>query len=252
MLLGLKRDIVVHFAADGAGAHIGGSAAGNDCVDVATVAGEAVVAMITEVADVADSAAGGNDLDERAVNAPKGYVAAERVDFDVAILHVGQSDRTIESLDVHVSVGNVAYVNGCGRAFQGNVAVKLLGAQAAGAGMQGDAGVGGDENLVIDASGLGICSRKQMGLNLNPVADQCVVDFNFIGGKYGADNDEVAGRRLYRNRAIGIIDGNSGSRPDIKPVLLARLGEQRSRHDGSGQDSADGGELNCVPAHKVL
>jgi len=117
VLLGLERDIVVHFAADGAGAHVGGSAARDDCVYVATMAGEAVVAVVTEIPNVADSAAGGDDLYQGTVDAAKGYVAAERVDLDVPILHVGQSDRTIESLDVHVGVGDVADVNGCGRAF---------------------------------------------------------------------------------------------------------------------------------------
>src|SRR5690348_12874731 len=108
----------MHFAADGAGAHIGGSSARDDCVDVATVAGEAVVAMVSEIPGVADPAGGGNDLDERTVDAAKSYVATERIDLDMPILHVGQSDGTVEGLDVHVSVGDIAYVNGCGRAFQ--------------------------------------------------------------------------------------------------------------------------------------
>ncbi len=100
--------------------------------NVATVAGKAVVAVITEIADVADSTAGGDDLDQRTIDAAKSYVAAERVDFDVPVLHIGQSDRAIESLDVHVGIADVADVNGRRCAFQRHVAVQFFRAQCAG------------------------------------------------------------------------------------------------------------------------
>jgi len=92
--------------------------------------------------------------------------------------------------------GNVADLDGGGGAFQGYIAMKSFGAQRTGAGVERDAGVGGYEDFVIHASGLRIGARQQMGLNLDPVADQVFVDFNFVGIEQGIDDDDVAGGGL--------------------------------------------------------
>src|SRR5208283_5788008 len=108
MGFGLERDVIVHFAPDGASAHIGRGAIGDGGFDVAAVAGQAVFAAKAEVAGVVDRAAGGNDLDQRSVDLIERDFAAERVDFDVAALHIGEGHGTVDGFHVNVGVIDVA------------------------------------------------------------------------------------------------------------------------------------------------
>jgi len=82
---GLKRNIVEHFAANRAGADVGGSPLRNGGLDIAAVAGEAVFAAVAEIADVIDVAAGRNHLHQRTVHSGQSHFAAKRVDLDVAV-----------------------------------------------------------------------------------------------------------------------------------------------------------------------
>ena len=74
----------------------------------------------------------------------------------MAVLHVGERDRTVQSFDVQVSAGDVANFDGGGGPFQGYIPVESFGPQRAGAGVERDAGVGGDQNFIVHASGLSI------------------------------------------------------------------------------------------------
>ena len=80
----------MHFTADGAGTHICGSAVWHNRFNVTTMASKAVITVIAEISDVADSTAGGHNLDQRAIDAAKRYIAAEGVDLNVPVLNVGQ------------------------------------------------------------------------------------------------------------------------------------------------------------------
>ena len=58
MLLGLEVNIVMDFAAHGAGAHIRRNRIRNDGVDVPAVTGKTIFAVIAEIADIIDATAG--------------------------------------------------------------------------------------------------------------------------------------------------------------------------------------------------
>src|SRR5581483_4010319 len=110
-------------------------------------------------------------------HAIEGYVPAQRVDFHVAVLHVGESDGTVQRLHVHMRVVNVTQVDGSAGAFHGDVAAKFLRAQRSGSGVQGQVGVHRDQNFVIDAAGLGVCAGQQVRLDLYAIANHVVVHF---------------------------------------------------------------------------
>ena len=69
VLLRLERDIVVHFAANRAGADVGRGGIRNDSFNVAAVAGQAVLAVVPKIPDVVDSAAGRNHLYQWTIHA---------------------------------------------------------------------------------------------------------------------------------------------------------------------------------------
>ena len=69
----------------------------------AAVAGQAVFAAVAEVADVVDAAAGRDDLHQWAGDAVQRNVTAQGVDFDVAVLHIGESDWAVQGFHVHVT-----------------------------------------------------------------------------------------------------------------------------------------------------
>ncbi len=118
-------------------------------------------------------------------------VAAQGINFHVPVLHVGESDWPIQGLHVHMGAGDVADLDGGGGAFQGHIAVKLLGAQRPGAGVQRDAGIGGHQDFIIHAPRLRIGARQQVGLDVDAIADQVVVDFDLVGSEHGTDHDEL-------------------------------------------------------------
>ena len=106
----------------------------------------------------------------------------------MAVLHVGESDGAVQSFDVHMRAGDVANFDRGGGAFQSYIPVKSFGAQRTGAGVERDAGVGGDEDFVIYASGLGVGARQKVRLDFNAIADQILVDFDFVGIKQSIDD----------------------------------------------------------------
>src|SRR4029077_3609468 len=106
------------------------------------MAGQAVFAAAAKVPNVGDISAGGNDLDQWAVDAVQRHFAAQRVDLDVSVMHIAQRDGTVEGFNVHVSVGKVADIHGGRGAFHGDIAMQLLGVERSRAGVQGDAGIG--------------------------------------------------------------------------------------------------------------
>ena len=191
-------------------------------------------------------AAGRNHLYQGSGYGVESDCTAQGVDFDMAILHVGESDRTIQGLHVNVGAGDVANLDGGGSAFEGYVAVKFLGAQRAGAGVQRDAGVSRDQNFVIHASGLGVGARQQVRLDFDAVADQVVVDLDFVGREHRIDHHDVAGRWFHRDGAVRIVDGNSGLGSDVEAKFLVGLGDQCP-----GQHRADHYKFDCAPAHKI-
>src|SRR5271170_8371606 len=103
-----------------------------------------------------------------------------------------------------VGVGDVANIDGRSRAFQTNVAVQFLSAQGTGAGMQSDAGVGGNQNFIIHATRICVGTRQQVRLNIHAVPILTVVDLNLVGVQNRVDHDRIVQRRLDRNRAIGV------------------------------------------------
>ncbi len=95
--------------------------------------------------------------------------------------------------------------------------------------MKGDAGIGGDVDFVIDPARLGVRARQQVGLHFDSIPNQIVVDLNFVGRKNGIDDDHIAVRGPDRNRAVGIVDGNSGLGSDVEAVFLVRFGQQLAK-----------------------
>src|SRR5436305_12778440 len=60
--LGLQRNVIVDLALHGAGADVGGGVFGYRGIDIATMAGQAILAAVAEIAGVVDFAARGNNL----------------------------------------------------------------------------------------------------------------------------------------------------------------------------------------------
>src|ERR1700736_1220036 len=112
--------------------------------------------------------------------------------------------------------------------------------------MQRDAGGGGRQDFVIPPSGLRVGARKQVGLDLDAVADQVLVDFNFVGIAHGIDHDQVADRGFNRDRAVGVVDGDTGLGPDIETIFLVAFGDQRPGQHGGDGDKLDGANVHSA------
>ena len=67
VLFRLKMNVVVDLTLYGVCDHVGGNGIGNDGFDITAVAGQTVLPAVSEVADVADPAAGRDYLDQGAV-----------------------------------------------------------------------------------------------------------------------------------------------------------------------------------------
>ena len=91
--------------------------------------------------------------------------------------------------------------------FQADVAVQFLGAQRPGAGVQSDAGVGGDQNLIIHASGVGVGSGQQVRLNIHAVAVLVVIHLNFVGVQ----------NRIHHHRIVQTKASPKSSHKDSSP-----------------------------------
>src|ERR1700675_1238884 len=122
------------------------------------------------------------------------------------VLYVGQCDRAVQSFDVHVSAGDVADLDGGAGTLQSYISIKPFGAQRTRAGVEGDAGGGGHQDLVIHASGLRVGTRQQVRLDLDAIADQIVIDFNFIGIEQGIDYSMFTSGRFYEFATFGSFD----------------------------------------------
>ena len=116
-------------------------------------------------------------------------------------------------------------------AFQTHVAMQFLGAQRSGAGMQRDAGIGGNQNFIIHASRIGVGAGQQVRLNIHPVSALIVIDLNFVGVQNRVHDDHIVQRRLDRNRAVRIHHRYARFRSHREVVFLLALGHQRARHD---------------------
>ena len=62
--------------------------------------------------------------------------------------------------------------------------------------MQRQAGIRRNQNLVIHAAGLSIRAGEQMRLQVDPIAGEIIVHFNFIRRQYGVDDNDISGRGL--------------------------------------------------------
>src|SRR5208282_1414308 len=100
----LQGDVVVHFSAHGAGAHVSRGPFRDGGFDIAAVAGQPVFAAVAEVADVVDSAAGRNHLHQRAIHAAHGNVPAQGVHLNVPVLDVVQIHGAVHGFHVNVSI----------------------------------------------------------------------------------------------------------------------------------------------------
>ena len=61
-------------------------------------------------------------------------------------------------------------------------------------------------------------------MNFDPIADQILVDFDFVGIEQGIDVHNVAGGGFDRDRAVGVVDGNSGLGTHIETIFLMGFG----------------------------
>ena len=84
-------DVVMHLTANRAGVYVGRDGVRNGGFNIAAVAGQAILAVIPEVADVRDFAAGGDYLNQRTVHTLEGDGAAERVDLHMVQTPTGNS-----------------------------------------------------------------------------------------------------------------------------------------------------------------
>src|ERR1051326_2970968 len=175
VLPGLEVNIVMHFATNRAGTHVGRGGVGDNRLDVAAVAGEAGFAAISEITDVIDAAAGRNHLDQGTRDLIESDLAAQGVDLHVAVLHVGDSDRPVQGFNVDMGIGDVPNLNRGAGAFEGHVTAKFFGVQGTGAGVQRHAGIGWNQNFVFNATGAGIGPRQQVGNHLDTIPRHGVV-----------------------------------------------------------------------------
>ena len=107
--------------------------------------------------------------------------AAQRIDLDVPVLDVVQIHRAVHRLHMHVSVGYVTNIHGRSRTFQIYIAMQFLRVQRPGAGMQGDAGIGRNQNFIVHAPGFGVGAGQQVRLNIHPVSALVVIHLDLIG-----------------------------------------------------------------------
>src|SRR5579864_396227 len=191
VLPGLEVNIVVHFATNRAGTYVGRGGVGDDGLDVAAMAGEAVFAAIPKIASVIDAAARRNHLDQGTSDLIERDLAAQRIDLHVPVLHVSDSDGAVKGLNVDMGVGDVTNVNRCSGAFEGHVPAKFFGVQGAGTGVQSYAGIGWNQDFVFDAAGTRVGSRQEMGNHLDAITRYVVVNLDLIGGQHRIDHHNI-------------------------------------------------------------
>jgi hypothetical protein len=93
---------------------------------------------------------------------------------------------------------------------------------------------------------LRVGTGEQVGTDFDAIANEIVIDFNFVGGENGIDHDDIARRWFDRDGAVRIIDGDSSLGSDIEAKVFVSLS-----YHSPGQQSADDHELDCAPGHKI-
>ena len=181
MLLGLKREVVLHLALQGLSAELGGCGRGNERVDVAGTGGELVVAAGAEIAAVGDLAAGGPDLHQLASDGIETDITADGVDLDVAGVNVVKDDGALHGLDNQVAAVHVPGFDLGGRAFEGYVSLKAICGDGSAGRTKVHDGVGGDGHFVIDASALDVVTGMQSGSDFHAIAVLYGLNAGFVG-----------------------------------------------------------------------
>src|SRR5258708_19328995 len=169
----------------------------------------------------------------------------------MSVLDVVQVYRSSQGLNMYVGVGNVANVVGGSRTFQADISMQFLGAQGAGAGMQGDAGISRNQDFIIDPAGLGVGARQQVRLDIHAVSVLDIVDFNFVRVQNRVDHDRVGYGGLNRNRAVRIRDRDAGLRSNSKVILFPPFTPLFLGRERAGYNYADGNDLCRASTHHI-
>ena len=226
MLLGLKREVVLHLALQRLGAELGGCGGRDKGVDVARTGGEFVVAAGAEIAAVGDLTAGGAHLDQLAGDGIETDVTADRVNLDVAGVNIVEVDGALDGLDDQMAAVHVPGFDLGGRAFECYLTLEAIRGNGSTGRTKVHRGIGRHGDFVIDASALHVVAGMQTGSDFDAIAVLDGLHASLVGFGGRGDQNQVGAAGLDRDGAILGFDGDIGLGANSEAVFFLALGDR--------------------------